>query len=414
MNLSRVKFDELWVWGDQGLSRRLDWYRQVAVNQMPAKSLLARRVPLSIPLEAPTEALWDEFHRLLPHFLSLHQSVRAGGTMGPALEPNLLDLVSALGSRMLTSCNFCRWNCRVDRSGDGKLGACQLATETRVASAFHHHGEELIYRGRGGSGTIFFTSCNMRCAFCQNGDISTDKHNGTVIGPDQLAALARRLRLEGCHNINWVGGDPTIHLHTILEAIRLLAGQAEPEDSLELRIRSDFFVPYRQQHENAYYQGEFNVPMLWNSNFFMTEQAMDLLRVVTDVWLPDFKFGPGDCPLKLARTPWYWETVTSNLLRLEEWQEDYTIRHLVMPNHVECCTYGVFEWLAEYAPTAPINIMAQYHPDNYCDPTSAKYQEKYAAINRRCSPDELIASYRRAEELGLVFRTLTHERRLQI
>ena len=407
-----MNFDELWVWADEGLSRRLKWYRQVALNEMPAKSLIARRIRVDLSLDAPTGELWLEFHRLRPEFEALRRAVRQGGLLPEAAELNLLDLVSQLAQRMLTSCNFCGWNCGVDRSGDGKLGACQLAAETRVASAFHHHGEELIYRGKGGSGTIFFTSCNMRCAFCQNGDISTDKHNGTVVTPGQLAALARRLRLEGCHNINWVGGDPTIHLHTILEAIRLLACEVEPEDRLELRIRSDFFVPY-QQSQNAYYGGELNVPMLWNSNFFMTEQAMDLLMVVTDVWLPDFKFGPGDCPVKLARTPWYWETVTNNLLRLEEQGEDYTIRHLVMPNHVECCTFGVLEWLAEHAPAAPVNIMAQYHPDNYCDPASAKYQEKYAAISRGCSPDELIASYRRAEELGLIFRTLTHERRLQ-
>src|SRR5262249_28144799 len=78
---------------------------------------------------------------------------------------------------------------------------------SRVSSHFHHTGEELFYRGTEGSGTIFFTSCNMRCAFCQNGDISTDKDNGEETDPRTLAAMAWTLRREGCHNINWVGGE---------------------------------------------------------------------------------------------------------------------------------------------------------------------------------------------------------------
>src|SRR5262252_7574373 len=90
-------------------------------------------------------------------------------------------------------------SCRVDRVRGGKLGACRLAAGSRVSSHFHHTGEELFYRGTEGSGTIFFTSCNMRCAFCQNGDISTDKDNGEETDPRTLAAMAWTLRREGCH-----------------------------------------------------------------------------------------------------------------------------------------------------------------------------------------------------------------------
>jgi putative pyruvate formate lyase activating enzyme len=93
-----------------------------------------------------------------------------------------------------------------------KFGACKLASASRVSSYFHHTGEELFFRGTEGSGAIFFTSCNMRCAFCQNGDISTDKDNGEETDPRTLAAMAWTLRREGCHNINWVGGEVVIHL----------------------------------------------------------------------------------------------------------------------------------------------------------------------------------------------------------
>ena len=70
------------------------------------------------------------------------------------------------------------------------------------------------------------------------------------------------------------------------------------------------------------FEGAFNAPMIWNSNFFQTEEAMKLLRLTMDVWLPDFKFGPGRCALELARTGWYWDTVTRNLLALRDWREE--------------------------------------------------------------------------------------------
>jgi putative pyruvate formate lyase activating enzyme len=115
--------------------------------------------------------------------------------------------------------------------------------------------------------------------------------------------------------------------------------------------------------------------------------------------------------MALAKTPWYWETVTRDIALLEEWGEGFSIRHLVMPNHVECCTYPVLEWIADRVPAAPMNVMAQFHPDNFCDPASAKYRDKYAEIARRPIRSELDDSWRRARELGLKFETTTFERR---
>jgi uncharacterized Fe-S radical SAM superfamily protein PflX len=248
---------------------------------------------------------------------------------------------------------------------------------------------------------------------CQNGDISTDKDNGVAVTSRQLAAMAWQLRLEGCHNINWVGGDPTIHLHTILEAIALCSEEGfRPTDAELLHAsgaKSDGFVRFRPRPEEAFFGGQLNAPMLWNSNFFMSAPTMKLLRVLMDVWLPDLKFGPGPCAVKLSRTPWYWETVTGNLLQLHGWGEDFTIRHLIMPAHVECCTVPVLDWIAQHMPHVPVNIMDQYHPDNFCDPRSSKYSAKYAELSRRPSADELRSAYRHAKELGLEFEALSYE-----
>jgi putative pyruvate formate lyase activating enzyme len=186
--------------------------------------------------------------------------------------------------------------------------------------------------------------------------------------------------MEGCHNTNWVGGDPTIHLHTIVEAIGML-------DSLQMStinkmkqyehiesIKADSFVnrfnAALNDSESAFYQRRlFNSPQLWNSNFFMSTETGHVLRSLIDVWLSDFKFGPGKCALDISGTPWYWDTVTKNLTLIHEWGEDFVIRHLIMPNHVEHCTKPVLDWFSLNMPEVPVNIMDQYYPDNLCDPS---------------------------------------------
>ena len=410
------EFDSLWIWQEADLRGQLAWYRQVATNQMPAKFRIAQQIPVEVSLEDASEAaLWEALDAKTPSFLDLWDRIRRGISDLPASSkphPNLVDLCRELTQRMLQHCNFCRWNCQVDRSQGTKLGTCKLAGESRVSSYFHHPGEELIYRGRRGSGTIFFTSCNMRCAFCQNGDISTDRDNGQVVSPRTLATMAWLLRTEGCHNVNWVGGEVTIHLHTIVEAISLLDGLHPTDQDLRaaLPAKSDYFARFPRSSANSLYQGAFNAPLLWNSNFFMSLPALKILRLLTDVWLPDFKFGPGKCAVTLSRTPWYWETVTGNLHLIHEWGEDLTIRHLVMPNHVECCTRPVLEWIAATMPNVPVNILDQYHPDNACDSRTSKYDIKYQEIARRPTAQEIRQAFRYAEDLGLRFQSLSYEK----
>ncbi len=409
------QFDSLQIW--ERLRDRLPWYFAVSTNHMPAKYLICKRIQCDLDFRvASEEELWREHELLTRTFLDVWRSIRVGEvklTDLPKVKTSLMDVSVELAKRMLTHCNFCRWNCKVDRSKVTKHGTCQLESTSRVSSYFHHRGEELIFRGTMGSGTIFFTSCNMRCSFCQNGDISTDKDNGIPITPYLLALMAWQLRMEGCHNINWVGGEPTIHLHTIVEAISLLNSFHNPDPS-QLScigsVKSDYFETWRTNSECAFYHGEFNAPQLWNSNFFMSLETMKILRCPMDVWLPDFKFGPDRCALNLSRTPWYWETVTNNLRFVHEWGEDMVIRHLIMPNHVECCTKPVLDWIAKSMPEVPVNIMDQYHPDNFCDPASPKYLDCYKEISRYPTEEEIVESYRYAKDLGLNFEPLSHEK----
>jgi putative pyruvate formate lyase activating enzyme len=404
------------MWIDPEVRDALGWYLDVAENRRPAKFRIASTLPVNVdPASADDVALWADLERLTPCFLARWEAIRAGAPLPRAADgPSLLELCRELAYRMLSHCNFCRWDCRVDRRAGSRLGACKLNAGSRVSTHFHHHGEEPFYRGTAGSGTIFFTSCNMRCAFCQNGDISMDKDNGEEVDARTLAAMAWVLRREGCHNINWVGGEVVIHLHAIVDAIALLGrgfvpGCAEIDRTRSTKADRLFF--FGEVPGPAEYDAGFNAPMLWNSNFFMTPESMKILRILIDVWLPDLKFGPGRCAVTLARTSWYWETVTSNIALLQAWGEDFTIRHLVMPNHVECCTYPVLDWISAHVPTAPVNVMAQFRPDNFCDPASSKYRDEYAEIARRPTGPELNASWHRARTLGLKFEVASFDRR---
>jgi hypothetical protein len=95
---------------------------------------------------------------------------------------------------------------------------------------------------------------------------------------------------------------------------------------------------------------------------------------------------------------------------IHDWGENFTIRHLVMPNHVECCTYPVLDWVAEHMPEVLINIMDQCRPENFCDPRSAKYRPQYAELERRPTGEELRKAYGRARALNLQFETITFEK----
>jgi putative pyruvate formate lyase activating enzyme len=202
------------VWKDPAIRAALSWYLDVAENRRPAKFRIAATLASELdPAISAENALWAELDRLTPIFLARWRAIRAGAPLPRAAEgPSLLELCRELSYRMLAHCNFCPWNCRVDRVAGKKFGACKLASGSRVSSHFHHTGEELFYRGTQGSGTIFFTSCNMRCAFCQNGDM----------------AMAWTLRREGCHNVNWVGGEVVIHLHAIVSWPSFLMPSARP------------------------------------------------------------------------------------------------------------------------------------------------------------------------------------------
>jgi len=366
------RFDAEAVWGDTEVRRRLQWYRGVMTGRYPAKFLICKKTGVSIPKDPDESSLWYQHAIAQKDFLRAFKDISEGlidFTSLPDVSPNLLDLKCLISERMIQKCNFCERRCLVDRKA-GQRGFCRVGYESKVATWFHHFGEEAPLIGKGGSGTIFFAGCNFGpCVFCQNWDISSDPENGAIVPPRILALISERLKKDDVANINYVGGEPTPNLHVILNSMRFLRS---------------------------------NVAQLWNSNMYCSVETMNLLADVIDIWLPDFKYGNDDCALSLSNVKNYFEIVSRNH-KIAYDNGNMIVRHLVLPNHVDCCTKPILEWVSKNTPNALVNIMEQYHPDYLVE----RYPEKYKSIARRVTHDEMQEAYSYAEKLGVAYRPVS-------
>ncbi len=356
------------MWGNKEVRSRLSWYHDVMTDAKPAKFLICKSIPCNIKLEnASLHDLWAEHGRLAELFKSKLEKVKSGAVDLAVEEQSFLDLKFELAKKMLDSCNYCEWNCRVNRN-EGKVGVCRLDKVTRVASWFRHFGEEPPLVNTHGSGTIFFTGCMFRCVFCQNWSISQYPLAGEEVDENKLAQIMKELRKQGAHNINFVGGEPTPNIHTIIGGMRRL---------------------------------DVNVPMLWNSDMYASVDAMNLLMEVIDIWLPDFKYGNDSCARRLSNIPNYFAIASRNHKLASK--SDMIIRHLVLPNHFECCTKPVLEWISRNCPRALVNVMGQYYPE--CK--VVQHPDKYPDISRRLTFEEIRRAYTCAEKLGLVYEPVS-------
>ncbi len=287
---------------------------------------------------------------------TLHDSLlgEADGISEYSYKPkNLLDLKIHLARQVLKNCELCERKCRVNR--EEKRGFCGVGVESHIASMFPHVGEEEMLIP---SGTIFYTGCTFRCVFCQNWDISQFPERGIAVPPEKVA---RWLESENVINANFVGGEPTPNLYHILRTMRNLS---KP------------------------------LPMIWNSNMYMSEKCMKLLNGAVDLYLADFKYGNDECALKYSSAPNYVKIVKRNHM-LAEKHADLLVRHLVLPGHVKCCSYKVLEMLK--GTNALVNVMSQYRPDyKACE---------FPEINRRITSEEYGKAVEKAKELGLEILT---------
>ncbi len=273
----------------------------------------------------------------------------------------------------LADCALCGRQCHVDRlHEDHPKSYCRSGRKAYVSSFGPHHGEENCLRGRGGSGTIFFSHCNLRCVFCQNFDISWATQ-GRPVEPDELAGMMLDLQRRGCHNINFV--TPSHVVAQILEGLLLAAGQG-------LRL-----------------------PIVYNTGGYDRVETLRLLDSVVDVYMPDLKFWDPVASKQWANAEDYREVACRAVMEMHRQVGDLVlddaglarrgllVRHLVMPGRLED-TRRIMRFLAtEISADTFVNLMPQYRPEGLAG--------RYESINRPLSWDEYSQAVAIAEEEGL-------------
>jgi len=254
-------------------------------------------------------------------------------------ESGELKRRAEMAREMLADCNVCARYCRVNRLR-GEQGACRTGKDALVSSYGPHFGEESPLVGSGGSGTIFFTNCNLKCIFCQNYDISQEGQ-GKVATPETLVAVMLSLQAQGCHNINFV--SPSHQPPAILGALVAAAAKG-------LRL-----------------------PLVYNTGGYDSPETLGLLDGVVDIYMPDCKYADDATALRLSGVRDYWQVNRAALREMHRQVGDLKldgrgiayrgllVRHLVLPNDLSG-TRQVMEFLASLSADTYVNVMAQYRP----------------------------------------------------
>ncbi|MCX7885790.1 MAG: radical SAM protein [Verrucomicrobiae bacterium] len=274
-------------------------------------------------------------------------------------------------TEMLASCRVCPHHCKVNRLRD-EIGRCGIGRLARVASYGPHHGEEDCLRGWRGSGTIFFSGCNLQCVFCQNWDISHEA-GGEAVSAERLAEIMLELQELGCHNINWV--TPSHVVPQCIEALTIAK------------------------------QRGLRLPVVYNSGGYDSVETLQRLEGLVDIYMPDFKFWDVSVAARFTNAADYPEVARAALREMHRQvgvlQIDHNglarrgllVRHLVMPNNL-AGTAEIARWLAtELSPDTYCNVMAQYHP--------AGDAFRHPELRRRITASEFSEAVQAALRAGL-------------
>ena len=252
----------------------------------------------------------------------------------------LVDKALARLSPLEACCTLCPRDCRVDRT-KGADGICRTGRLASVSHALLHFGEEPVISGKSGSGTVFFTGCNLKCLFCQNYQLSW-LLEGAPVSDEELAALMLGLQSKGAHNINLV--SPTHVVLPILRALRLALG------------------------------GGLRIPLVWNSNGYDSLEVVRALEGVIDVYLPDLKYHAPALSKRYSAAPDYFGRASEAVREMSLQQpaldlgpggtarRGLVVRHLILPGAVED-TIVLLRWMREnLSPFIGLSLMSQYHP----------------------------------------------------
>ena len=273
-------------------------------------------------------------------------------------------------AELASPCRLCPRECGARRS-EGERGFCRAGPLPWASSFGPHFGEERILVGRGGSGTVFFTGCNLACVFCQNYEIS-QLDRGVEITTTELASYFLRLQGLGCINVNLV--TPTHQAPQIVEAIAIARDEG------------------------------LNLPIVWNSGGYELVEALRLLEGIVDIYMPDFKYGDSTIAECYSAAPGYFEAACAAVKEMHRQVGDLSIegslarrglliRHLVLPNRL-AGTERVLAFIAgEISQDTFVNLMGQYRP--------AYRARERPEISRPITAAEYDEAFRLARRLGL-------------
>ena len=299
---------------------------------------------------------------------------------GPGSHPAYLSLLASgeidrrveRAREIMRSCVLCGRRCRADRLR-GVAGAACGTGERAVVSAYHpHHGEEEVLRGSRGSGTIFFGSCNLRCQYCQNWEISQSAL-GREVAPVEIAEMMLDLERRGCHNVNLV--SPSHQVAQILAAVAIAARRG------------------------------LTLPLVYNTGGYDSPEGLGLLEDVIDIYMPDMKYGDSAAGRLYSRVRDYASVNRAAVREMHRQVGDLVldergiarrgllVRHLVLPAGV-ANSGRVFRFLAEeISPDTYVNLMDQYHP--------AYRAGRTPPLDRRITRQEFERALGLAEKYGL-------------
>ena len=259
-------------------------------------------------------------------------------------------------NEILKSCELCPHRCKVDRL-NGKIGRCKATNKIKIALVSLHKYEEPCISGTRGSGTIFFSNCNLKCIFCQNYEISSEGY-GKEITIEELADIFLKQQEKGANNINLV--TPTMYVCQIIEALKIAK------------------------------KNGLNIPIVYNTNGYENIETIEMLNGY--VYLPDFKYANNELAKKYSGIDNYFEIALKAIIKMKEQvgenrfnkdgiiQKGIIIRHLILPNYIQN-TKNVLNYIKQYiGEDTYVSIMAQYFPTYM-----AKQDEK---INRKINKKE--------------------------
>ncbi len=239
---------------------------------------------------------------------------------------------------LISKCEICPRKCKVNRYE--KKGYCRCDDKVRMALVSKHYFEEPCISGRNGSGTIFFSNCNLNCIFCQNHDISQGG-KGIDVTIERLAEIMLEQQERGANNINLV--TPTMYVEQIIKAIDIAK------------------------------KNGLNIPIVYNTNGYEEVETIKKLNGYIDIYLPDFKYFTNELAIKYSKAPNYFEKVTSALIEMQSQFDEYVfdgeimkkgmiVRHLVLPNHIQN-SKNVLKWIKDnLRKDIYVSVMAQYFP----------------------------------------------------